>query len=97
MVKWENMLPITVTTSINEKGYLLLPYRIRRAINLKPRQMVTLRAQSDRKVELEPLLTLEEVFNFVKPTSRKITQKELKDEERLAQEAMAENAASEGL
>lgn len=90
------MQDMSFTTQVTDKGYILIPSAARKKLNLKPKQTVHLHVVG-RKVELEPLMTLEEVFNFVKPTSRKITQKELKEETRMAQEAIAENAASEGL
>lgn len=86
----------TATSSINDKGYLLVPYRIRRAMDLKPRQMVTLRVQADRKVELEPMLTLDEVFAHAKPTNT-FSQRKLKAEKRAAREAIVANVISEGL
>ena len=90
------MLYPSVDSTINDKGYLLVPYRIRRVLGLKPRQTIKLTVK-EKMIELEPQLTLDEIFSFFKPTSRKFTQKELKEEERLAHEAIATNAASEGL
>lgn len=87
----------TYTTQITDKGYILLPVKVREALNLKPRQSVTI-SVDEKKIELKPLMTLEEVFAFVKsPRKRKITQKILKQEEEAAHRAIAENAMSEGI
>ncbi len=90
------MLEATFTTQVTDKGYILLPVKVRRLLKLKPKQSIQMRVK-DNKIELERMLTLDEVFNFIKPSSRRFTQKELKAEEKMAHEAIARNAASEGL
>lgn len=86
----------TATSSLNDKGYLLIPYQVRRALNLKPRQLVTMRIRGDRKVELEPMKTISEVFALTQP-SNTFSLRKLKAEKKLAREAIAANASSEGL
>ena len=90
------MLYPSVDSTINEKGYLLVPFRIRKALGLKPGQTVKLTIK-DKKVELEPQLTLEEVFSMIKPAKKQITRAEMKKEKTLAAELIAANAISEGL
>ena len=90
------MITTSAVTSITDKGYILLPVKVRRALNLKPRQTVTVTVVGD-KMEVEPMLTLDQVFAMVKPNHRPFTQKELKAEEKMAHEAIAKNAASEGV
>lgn len=87
----------TATSSINDKGYLLVPYRVRRALRLKPRQMVTMRVIADRKVELEPMLTLDEVFKLIKPAKKNITRKQMDEEKKMIGELIAKNVMSETL
>ncbi|OGG20041.1 hypothetical protein A3D03_03260 [Candidatus Gottesmanbacteria bacterium RIFCSPHIGHO2_02_FULL_40_13] len=88
-------MQLSDTTTITDKGYLLLPYRIRRALNLKPRQAVQILVTKEKKIELEPMMTLEEVFRFFKPPKKMITRAGMKQERKLAQELMAKNALSE--
>ncbi len=87
---------LNITTNITDKGYILLPFRVRKALKLKPKQAVNIKVVGN-KVEVTPMPTLEEVFSFFKPTSRRFTQKELKAEEKSAHDAIAENAVAEGL
>ena len=90
------MQDASFTTQVTDKGYILLPVKVRRMLKLKPKQIVQMRVK-DRKIELEPLLTLDEVFSMVKPTHRPFNQKILKQEEARAHKRIAENAMSEGL
>ena len=84
------------TTSVTDKGYILLPVKVRNALNLKPRQTIQLKVDNTG-VRVTPLMRLDEVFSFVKPTKRRFTQKELKEEERIAHQAIVDNVLSEGV
>lgn len=89
-----NMLHTSDTATITDKGYILLPYRIRKTLNLKPRQAVQIRVTKEKKIELEPMMTLDEVFRFFKPQKKRITQKFLKQEEKTGHEFMIKDELS---
>lgn len=92
------MNQISSVTTITDKGYILLPFRMRRALGLKPHQSIKISATGkDKKIEIEPMLTLDEVFAYVKSLKPQKKGKRLtwKEEEQLAHEAIAENVLSE--
>lgn len=92
-----HMQHMSFTTTVTDKGYILVPVRIRKALRLRPKQTVKLTVNSERKIELEPLLTLDQVFSFIKPAKKSISLAQFQKEKQLAEKMIAENAAAEGL
>lgn len=91
------MQTASFTTHLTDKGYILLPVRVRRMLKLQPKQALHMRVKDKNTIELDRMPTLDEVFAHVKPAKKPITRAQIRREKQLAQELMASNAASEGL
>ncbi len=61
------------------KGAVVIPVEIRRLLGVKPRDRVTFRVVKGRKVELIPTMTLEETFASVRPKTRPLDFKQLRE------------------
>ena len=62
------------------KGGVVIPVEIRRLLGVKPRGEVRFRVTEGKKVELlPPTMTLETAFGSVKPKSRPLDLKRLRD------------------
>lgn len=91
----KNMQTYSEMTNITDKGYLLVPYTIRRALSLRPRQAVRLTVLKGGKLEVEPMMTLEQVFRIVKPSKAAIKRNYIQEETIRAHKLIAQNALSE--
>ena len=61
------------------KGAVVIPVEIRRLLGIKPRDRVTFRVVQGKRVELLPTLTLEGTFASVRPKTRPLDFKKLRE------------------
>jgi len=66
------------TTTVSQKGQVVIPKNIRDILNIEPNDKVGVDIEN-KKVIIKPVPTIDDVFGMVKTTNKELTTKEMKN------------------